>query len=484
MSIWSRVSGWLAPGPVSAAQPLREAVGVTVDGDEDQWRRLTGNSRRDLTPLTQRRMRELALYLWESNNLANRLIELPVAYILAEGVSLQVTNPEAQAWLNSFWNDPINNMDLKLDKKVRELAIYGEQCWPAFTNEMNGHVRLGYLDPELIATVVTDPDNAEQVIGIVTTKDGKGRARRYRVIVNGPETVFSAKTRGIRETFEDGECFYYRINDLSNGQRGRSDLLASIDWLDGYDQFLFGELDRSQFMRAFIWDVTLKGSTPDEVKARARQIAAPKAGSVRVHNDSEEWKAETPDLKAQDSDTVARLFRNHVLGGSTLPEHWFGGGGDVNRATAGEMGDPTFKVMSRRQLYWKHILEDVAKFVIARRLDPSGQSGFDALGGEPDLMPEAVFPELTAKDTTKYAAALQQVVAAASVAVERGLVSEVFAVKLIAAVAGRLGVECDPEEELNAAKQEAAKRRENDLFTDPPDEPEVTDRDGDGSGAE
>src|SRR3990170_4704643 len=38
----------------------REAAGVTVDDDEDQWRRLTGSAKRDLAPLTQQRMQELA----------------------------------------------------------------------------------------------------------------------------------------------------------------------------------------------------------------------------------------------------------------------------------------------------------------------------------------------------------------------------------------------------------------------------------------
>jgi hypothetical protein len=50
-------------------------------------------------------------------------------------------------------------MSLKLPKKVRELSIYGEQCYPTFVNELDGFVRLGYLDPSLIETIVKDPDN-------------------------------------------------------------------------------------------------------------------------------------------------------------------------------------------------------------------------------------------------------------------------------------------------------------------------------------
>jgi len=453
---------------VPAKAHLREAVGVTVDNDEDQWRRLTGDVNRDLSPMTQKRMRDMALYLWEANLLANRLIELPVAYLLAEGVQLTVKDEKNQKVLDRFWRDPINEMDLKLPQKVRELALYGEQCYPTFVNEMNGHVRLGYLDPALIETVVTDPDNRSQVIGIVTVKDKKGKARRYRTIINGPEEVFSARTQEIRQTFSDGEAFYFTINDLSNGRRGRSDLLAQIDWLDGYEQFLFGELDRASFMRAFLWDVTLTGATPEEVAKRSKEISPPAPGSVRVHNDAETWAAVTPSLNAQDSSENARLFRNHVLGGATVPEHWYGGGGDVNRSTGESMGEPTFKVLSMRQRVIKHILESIGRYVLRQKAMAHQEA-------EPDFSDdawnvEAGFPEMTARDTTKYAAALQQIVTAVGLALDRGLLTEPTAVALINAIAGRLGVEIDAETELEAARQEAAKKAEEDVFKDPPDD--------------
>lgn len=452
---------------VEQLAPLREAVGVTVDADEDQWTRLTGDTGRDLSPITQSRMREMSLYLWQQNLLANRLIELPLAFLLAEGVVWKVADPAIQKILDRFWRDPINQMDLKLAKKVRELALYGEQCYPAFVNDVNGHVRLGYLNPEHVATVVLDPDNPEQPIGIVTKTNRKGETFRYRIIVNGPEEVFSQRTRAIRETFNHGEVFWFTVNDLSDGARGRSDLLAQADWLDGYDMFLFGELDRAQFMRAFVWDVELTGADPEVVNKRAKEITAPRPGSVRVHNDREKWAAVTPNLQAGDNAETARLFRNQALGGASIPEHWFGGGGDVNRATAGEMGEPTFKIFSMRQQTLKHMLESIGRYVIRRHLLAHEQ-------GEPDFEDERLnvqveFPEMVARDTTRYAAALQQVVAACGQAVEKRLLTADKAVAVIAAVAGRLGVEIDAADELKKADAAGAKRDEDDVFTDPPE---------------
>lgn len=460
---------WRALVVGTPAEPdgrFREALGRTVDANEDQWRPLTGDPRRDLGPLTKYRMREIAYYLWRTNPLGNRTIELPLAYILAEGVRLATNDPEAQGWLDSFWQDPINKMDINLVKMIRELALFGEQCWPAFINEMSGAVRLGYLDPDRIATVVRDPDNTRQAIGIVTKTDDKGRTRRYRVIVNGPDAeLFTARTRAIRETFTDGECFYFTVNDLQNGD-GHSDLMALADWIDGYDQFLFGELDRNLFSRAFVWDVTLKGATPEEVQKRARDIAPPKPGSMRVHNDAEEWSAVAPDLKAADTTEFGRMFRNHVLGGGTIPEHWFGGGGDVNRATGDSMSEPTFKVFTMRQSAIKFILTEVGTYVVRSRRAAVGRGETDA--GDPKHRVRVEFPEMTARDISRYAAALQQVVAACVAAIDAGLMAEETAVKIIGAMSTRLGVDIDPVAELGKATEAAIGRSARDLFTPPP----------------
>lgn len=466
------ISRLFAKKPAEPAETaLREAAGRTIDADEDQWRKLTGDADRDLAPMTQARMQKLAAWLWESNPLANRLIELPIAFLLAEGVRLSCSDADGQRVLDRFWRDPINNMALKLPEKVRELALFGEQCYPAFVNEHSGAVRLGYLDPSLIAVVVTDPDNASQPIGIVTKKNRKGEARRYRVIVNGPEEVFTERTQAIRATFADGDCFYFRINNLAAGSRGRSDLLALADWMDGYDQFLFGELDRAKYQRAFFYDVTLAGATPDQVEKRAREIAAPPPAGVRVHNDAETWKTETPNLQAGDAGEHARLFRNHILGGATIPEHWFGGGGDVNRAVGAEMGEPTFKVLSMRQWVWKVFLMEIGRYVLRKRLQVAGQGEpeFD----DPAATVDVAFPELVSRDTTKWAAALQQVAATLVIALGQGLLTRASALRLLAAVAGRLGVEIDPDAELAAAEVEKKQQQDQAAADDlmPVDDP-------------
>lgn len=468
MSLLSSFLGlFQTPPGLPTAPPetgFREAAGTSIDDDEEGWRRLTGDGKRDLTPLTLDRAREISAWLWQANVMANRLIELPLAFLLADGVRLEAKNPEVQELLDDFWDDAINAMDLKLPKRVRELALFGEQCYPAFVNEISGKVRLGYLDPGHIQEVITDPDNPEQPIGVVTRRDNKGRYKRLKVIVNDEEGVFTSRTQAIRDSFADGQCFYFTVNALSSGVRGRPDLLASADWLDGYDEFLFGEMDRTRYLRAFIWDVTLKGADPDTVKQRASEISPPGPNGVRVHNDSEEWAAVTPGLNAADTSESARLLRNHVLGGRTLPEHWFGGGGDVNRSTGESMGDPAFKVMSMRQRELKHILEEIGRFVLRMHVTVGkGKFPLDDAASKA----RAVFPEMIARDASRYASALQQVVTACVVALDKQLISRKLAIKTIGAVSTYLGIEIDADEELQAALEEGKAKAEQDVFTDP-----------------
>lgn len=442
-----------------SAEKFVESVGISVE--EEGFTKLTGNKDRSLSSLTQERMQELAVFLWKSNPLANRIIELPLVYLLAEGVTMNVQDETAQQWLNEFWNDPINQMDIKLPKKVREMSLFGEQCWPVFKNPTNGAVRLGYLDPGLIKEVKTDPDNTEQPIGVVTKALGRKRkSKKYRIIVPGSENIFGEEAKKIREEFNDGECFYFNINALSSSSRGLSDLLATMDWLDLYDKALFGEVERWDALRSFIWDVTLRGATEETVKKRASEIEVPSSGGVRVHNDAETWQAVTPDLQAANGAENARTVRNHILGGSTLPEHWYGGGGDVNRSTADEMGEPTFKTFKFRQTEWKHILETVCFYAVYSRLEKTGNIPEDLR----NYRPVAQFPELTHRDTSVYAAALQQTVVAVGIAVEKSMMTEETAVAVIGSMISRIGIEVNPAKELEQARAKARIQAEDDIF--------------------
>ena len=141
-------------------QALKEAV-VSGRKEDEGWRSLTEDAKRDLTPLTQERMQEIAFHLYEINPVAHRILEMTKDFVVGEGISFSAEDPEVEKVLTEFWNDPVNAWNLKQGQRILELGLYGEQLYPVAVNDEDGKVRMGYLDPSAVARVISDPENVE-----------------------------------------------------------------------------------------------------------------------------------------------------------------------------------------------------------------------------------------------------------------------------------------------------------------------------------
>jgi hypothetical protein len=440
-------------------QTVRQALPMSPayfgqDPSLSGFRRLSGNDQsrqaayRDLPLMTHERMQQVAYFLYLTNPMAQWQINMMKDYVIGEGVTLKAKDEQTQAVVESWWKDPVNNWPIKLENKVRELSLYGEQCWPVFIAEGTGRVRLGYLDPFLIQDVILDPDNAEQAIGVVTKSRVTGidmPERRFKTILAITDDELTPMAQRERARFTDGECFYFSVNKVSNASRGWSDLLAKADWLDGYEQFLFQRLERSDLANRIVFDLTLQGFTQEQINAFMKTFALPRPGGVHAHNEKVTLNPVAPDLKAHDASVDARLFKHQCLAG--MPEHWFGGGGDVNRATAGEMDEPTFKMLGSRQRLWKGILEEGVGFAIRQAKAAA------ALPQSADETVQAIFPEMVAADLTKLGDMLGQVATAVATMVTQQIVTKMEARQLFATASKSFGVELNDlnEDELAAA---------------------------------
>ncbi len=441
------------------AEPVRASVSVPT-AEDVKWRRLTGNDTRDLVPVAHERMIEIAYWLWETNPLAGWLIDIMTAFITAEGLPYAATDEAVKAVLDAFWNDPVNRLPLNFPKLVDSLHIFGEICIPVFTAKQTGRVRHGYVDPARIDQVITDPENVAVTIGIVTkpwtgligTVSVEVPQRLYRTVLpEDADYVLSPQARSLRERFTDGECHFWAINNVINSPRGRSSFLSTADWLDAYEQFLFDYADKWPLQNSFIWDLKVDGANSDEIKEQIATFTK-KSGSIFGHNEKVELNAVTPDLKALDAQAGARLFRNHILGRFGFPEHWYGGGGDVNRATAAEMDAPALKLLARRQLTVKYILEDMLAYAIRQaraarylRVTDDAAAAFSV-----------VTPQMQDKDASKLGSAAQQIAAALLTAELQGWVDKDTARKIFASIVTFTGVDIDLEDVKRKVEEEDA----------------------------
>ncbi len=287
--------------------------------DDNLWRSLNQLSNRDLYTLTQKRMQDIAFYLYDSNPMAKRIIEICRDFVVGDGFTYSAEDPDVLEVIEEFWNDPDNNLDVENDVNVLELGIFGELCLPTWVNSANGAVKLGYIDPALILRVKKDKLNPKLNRSLIWKPIGQDKEPIELDIVNIDKDIKS-KSYGYRQ----GECFFFTINKVSSAMRGRSDLLTLCDFIDGHDQFLFARLERAFLLNTFIWDVTCEGMNKEDLTEFVKGLAMPKAGSIRAHNEKVQWKSETPKLESADASEEARLFKMQILGGAGYPEHWFG----------------------------------------------------------------------------------------------------------------------------------------------------------------
>lgn len=431
-----------------AIKVLREGVSEPIlgliDTDDHLYRRLTGETR-DLSPVTQERARTVARYLHRQNPLARRLVEMTADFVVGDGLTFNAVDEDVQEIINEFWNNPTMKMNLRHRDLVVDLAVNGELFLRSY--EENGKVMLGYIDPDRVRGVVKDPENAfvDQSIELFSKR-----------MAGGVEEIPIIQSRFTKAGLEfEGEVFAYFINRPVGATRGTPDSLALADWIDGYDQVMFNALDRASLMNSFIWDVTLKSADADQVSEWAKMHSyAPKAGTVRVHNDYETWQAVSPALGAAETETISRLIKNLILGGAGVPEGWFADGDSANRATLAAQGDPTYRMLTARQRLVGSVFEDIAQYVIAKAISAG------RLPKGVDRTVTVILPDPSVEDTKGIAAALPQLMGALAAAKDAKFISEDSARKVFLSITGQLGIELEPDKELEMIEEESEKAAE------------------------
>jgi hypothetical protein len=469
---------------------VREALSTALSRDdranlEQGFRRLTSSTSsvfplRDLQPLRQDQMLRLVYWLWESNPIAQWIIETTVDFVLGEGAEVQSEDPDVRRAIADFWGDPVNQLDRRMDTFARDYCLYGELCLPATVNEIDGRVRLAYVDPIEIDQVVQDPDNALLHSAVVLKAragiyggvgDPLGRRRVLKVIRADTARVspyyglmmpaLPMERDPVLDVPYDGSCFLFQTNKVSNGRRGRSDLLALIDWLDGYDQFLFDGMDTASLLNAFVWDAKLEGYTEEQIRAwLATYRNDLKRNGVLAHNEKVTVTAVAPELKAADRDGFARMMRGHMIGSRGFPDHFFGSVEHGSGSSTKEMGVVPVKRLTRRQKELRYLIADLVRFQLDQKirlklLKPevvvgrvAGDGSSQGVRKATDTAFKIVLPELSMKDQAGILAGLVSLAAALVTGVTEGWIREQTAAMLFANHVSQLGQMIDSEEEF------------------------------------
>ncbi len=416
-------------------EDLREAVNLqttattedwfwgraSATGTEEDyfWRRLSDNwSQKDVLPSTYREIHNQVYEAYNSNPLANAVVELGVNFVLGDGLQIDAAHPKVQKLIDRFWNDSDNHMALRQYDIATELSLYGEIFIRFFVNPYDGHLKIGMLDPSLIDEIECDPENIERQLRChVRAENCRG------AIPSRPE---------VRIPTDDGQwlsmpdqVMHFAVNKVSNARRGKSDLATLLPWLRRYKDWLIDRVRINKYKAAYLWDVTLTGANRQMIEARMMEYARPpEPGSVLVHNESEQWKAVQPMIDAGNVAADGQAIKMMVAIGAGIPEHYLSEGGDVNRATAAEMSLPVLKKYQRRQDVIRHILTAL----IDRAIEEARAAG--TLPRTIDTAYTITFPDLKAENTRDVGTAAWHMSQALGGAISLGIISHETASKL------------------------------------------------------
>lgn len=457
MNKFQKVFGkWVLGLSESNLEKLTEAI-VHVDGYEGGWKSISGKSNKGLDLISRDHQLKIVFSLYLKNIMAKAILDTINDFVFGEGFSFDVVDKtqkmpnykvdNVKKILQDFWDN--NFADERLEKKGLDLSLNGMLCLPAFVNETNGEVELGFIDPMNINKVVANPLNVEEIIKILLKQISSlgSEPRSFEVIqkVRSVENLNSADYGLLT-----GECFFFSINNVSNQPEGVSDLLNSADMISDFDDLLKALLKHAELSHVYFQKVKLTGKTDKQIQEWAKTNPIPEAGSRILENENIDTELITPNIQGVEQSELVRLFKNLILMSKRLPEHWFSDGGNANRATAVEQGTAIYKLIKKRQLLWVNIIKKILTFVlhravVAKKVERADLDKFEI---------KVNTPEFVTRDLSTSSKALTDISTFVNMAVEQGHYTKDTAGKIYRSLAEMFGYSIDEIAETQRLQQE------------------------------
>ena len=392
----------------------------------------------DLDTAAHRVILHRAYAAWCRNPIAGQIVNLTTWFVMGKGIGFTARDPRVQDVLNRFWNDPDNDLSIMQQWMSNELQIYGEIFLRFFINPIDGAVKLAMVDPVEIVDIVTDPDNIRNPVAYL---------REYRKTASPDEWIngfrsgdswFPTIDETVNEVIDSADVLHVKVNNVSNRKRGLSELYRVLPWLDAYGRWLEDRMNINRARGTFAFlrkvpTVPSRAAGPFETDSSGKYVV-PKAGSILVVHEDEDWQVLSPSIGADDAKEDGRAIKLMISAGSGIFEHYFGDPSTGNLATARSMELPMVKKFEDRQ----RLFENVFRKMFARVIDSAVDAG--TLPGDVEHGVEVNFPPIVPDDVKLLTDTLIK-------QVDAGLLSKDSARRMIPWIG-------DPSKEAEAVKKE------------------------------
>ena len=366
------------------------AVSARVD-DSAGWSRY-GQRPHERSIGEYQKLYDDALAAWRKNPIAKRIVDITTDFVVGDGITLSAEGQALNRFVTRWWHHPQNNMDLRVADLCDELARAGDLFISLHRNPEDGISYARPVPKDLIVDVETAANDWEREIAYYEAQP-IGDPRKWL----SPHHPAAADSQQV--------MLHYAVNRVIGASLGESDLASMLVWLRRYSHMLEDRVRLHWAVRAFLWMVTVPTKLVDAKKEM--YSSPPESGTVIVKDHEEHWSPVTPLLRAGDAANDLKAVKRMASTASGFPPHWMSDPENINLATAQAMTEPAVRHLRRRQLYVRHLLQDMAYWSALR----AWQIG--KLRARPERARISVeLPDISRGDNLRLASAARQLAAA------------------------------------------------------------------------
>lgn len=385
---------WLHEHSSALAESLADAQ---LQLEDAGWRRLTAVGSVEFTVDGIKRGSELCRVMAVVNPLIKRAVELRIAYIWGQGVSVSSRSDgqadgeqDINAVVQSFMDDKGNKRVMfgagAREERERSVATDGNFFAALYTDPQTGRVQVRSVPLAEVQDIITNPDDRSDPwyykrvnyrTELIVTSGRETFTTNREAVTYHPAVGYSptAKPNTIdgHPVKWDAPIAHLKVNSLDGWRFGIGDVYAALFWSRAYKEFLEDWARLVKALSRYAWRATTKGR--NTAKVRDKLSAVPTADPVTREPNSAGATYTAPEgqgLEAIpktgatiDSDS-GRPLAAMVAAALGLPVTWLLGDPGVTgaRATAETLDQPSQLTMQGRQGVWADFYGDIFDYVI------------------------------------------------------------------------------------------------------------------------
>lgn len=427
MNIWQRFTKRMIP-PQDLRSSGQARLATRALDDVRDLPASSHDSDRDRRPYDRREVLADCLEAWRVNPLARRLVALTSQYVVGDGIVLQCDHPPTAAFLQQWWNHPLNRMPVRIHEWCDELTRTGE-LFILLTTDAAGMSYVRAYPAQDIRDIQTAPNDVEQPVSFVQEPDSPGDEPRVW-------PAYNAATDAPQEDGASGPVWppamlHFAVNRPCGAKRGESDLAPMLRWLARYAAWLEDRARLNRFRQSFIYWVRKAFMNDAERVTRQAQLNAnpPNPGSILVTDEAETWAVLHPKLDSFEASEDGLALKKMICAGAGVPLHFLAEPESSTRTTAEQAGGPTFRHYMQRQTQFLWLVSEVARAVVRRRAATDHHLSLSA-----DI--RAIGADISARDNATLAQAAREAAMAFTPLQAAGLITGDELTRLVYRFAG------------------------------------------------